>query len=88
MFSNVPSAFPGAASRCTTTYPAPLRSAAVTAGVLILGLPETHGQPLPETIADVTRGAHTEYTAAADQVFVIDDDEDEDEPGAPLADEQ
>lgn len=42
----------------------------------MLGLPETHGQPLPETIACVLRGRHTEYTHAADQVFVIDDDED------------
>lgn len=43
----------------------------------MLGLPETQGQPLPDTIADVVRGHHHEYTHAADQVFVIDDDEDD-----------
>lgn len=60
----------------------------MAAGFFILGLPETHGQPLPETIADVTRSAHNEYTHAADQVFVIDDDEDGPEDVVHLSDEQ
>jgi hypothetical protein len=43
----------------------------------MLGLPETVGQPLPETIADVVRGSHHAHTAEANEVFVIDDDEDD-----------
>jgi hypothetical protein len=52
------------------------------AGCFMLGLPETHGLPLPETIADAVRSTHHSSTATPDHVFVIDASE-EDSTGHP-----
>jgi hypothetical protein len=44
----------------------------------MLGLPETHGQPLPETIACVVGATPDEYTDAAAVIVVEAEDEDVD----------
>jgi hypothetical protein len=46
------------------------------AGCFILGLPETHGLPLPETIADVVSRSQHGPTASAVIVLKIDSSED------------